>query len=148
MVASLIGNPKVNREKAITQDLKYNQFMAPVALNESMSTNGTYLDTNQFGGARTSSLSPNEVVQQGYYDYKHNTTAPGQVVSSFSYANAPNGSSAVAPPATTHVSITAFDGQDVQRVFTKHIGILGDVLNRGLQTGATGTGLQDTISRL
>jgi len=150
IIASTLGQGSAVRQREITQSLKYNAFMAPVALNESMSTNGTYLDANQFGGVRTSSLSPNEVVQNGYYDYKHNTTVPGQVVSPFSYGNAPNGGSAVAPTTVINNTnnLSSIDSGGMAALFTKHVGVLGDALNRGLQTGATGTGLQDTISRL
>jgi hypothetical protein len=82
-VGLIFGDPKAIRQHQIDQALKYNQFMAPVSINATMSTGGTYSDLDRFGNVRTSALSPFPQVQQGYFDYRNNTVVPGRTLSQF-----------------------------------------------------------------
>ena len=102
LVAAVLGDPKQRRSNDIGNALKYNQFVAPVALNASMSTGGTYADYDRFGNVRGSSLSPFPSVDQPYFDYRNGVTVPGRTDSQFG------------PPIV--VNINAIDGPSVQRV--------------------------------
>lgn len=137
VIASLLGDPKQRRSNEIASELKYNQYMAPVAINASMTTGGTYADFDRFGAPRGSGLSPFPSISQGFFDYANNTTVPGRTNSQFG--------------GPAHVQITnhiyAMDGQDVYRVLTNHSAALGDAVNHALQTGRS-TGLQETLRSL
>jgi hypothetical protein len=127
LISALIGDPKANREAEIARNLKYSQFMAPVAINETMSTNGTYSDFDRFGGVRSSSLSATPQVAQGYFDYRHNQVVPGYVTSPF------GGPSATPVQVINH--IYAMDGQDVERVLTRHPAAMGKAMNHAVTLG-------------
>jgi hypothetical protein len=83
LVSSFIGDPKANREAEIGRHLKYNQYLAPEAINASMTTSGTYSDFDRFGGVRGSGFSPFPNVEQGFFDYRHDTTVPGRTTDYF-----------------------------------------------------------------
>lgn len=139
LISSLLGDPKAAREAQIQRRLETTQFMAPVSINAAMTTGGTYSDYDRFGNVRSSDLSPFPTVQQGYFDARHDwTPVPGRTLSQF---GGPTGN-------TTVVHITAMDGADVKRVLDRHIGEVGESLNKGFQTGAIGTGLRETLSAM
>jgi hypothetical protein len=127
IVSSIIGDPKQNRSNQISRALMLSQFMAPVSINETMSTNGTYSDFDRFGGVRSSSLSATPQVAQGYFDYRHNQVVPGYVTSPF------GGPSATPVQVINH--IYAMDGQDVERVLTRHPAAMGKAMNHAVTLG-------------
>lgn len=136
LVSSLLGDPKQRRSHQIEQELKYNQFLAPVAINASMTTGGTYADFDRFGGTRGSSLSPFPTVEQGFFDYRHNITVPGRVDSSFGGSGGP-------PAPQVVVNVNAIDSKS----FNDNSHLVADAVQHALMTGRA-TGLQETLRRL
>jgi hypothetical protein len=132
-IAAIMGDPKANREAEITRHLKYSQFMAPIAISESMSTSGTFSDFDRFGGVRSSNLSAMPQVAQGYFDYRHNQVVPGYVTSPFG-GPSPNQASAGHPQAVVN-NIYAMDGNDVERVLTRHPAAVGKAMNHAVVLG-------------
>jgi len=107
--AAIFGDPKVNRANAIANDLKFSQFLAPVAQNVTMDTSGHYADTNFLGQARSSNLSPYPVTQKPYFDLNNNVIVPGRTLNQF---GPPVGPQSAPPPAP--VTIMAMDSQSFQ----------------------------------
>lgn len=132
LVTTLLGDPKANREAEIGRHLKYSQYMAPVAINASMTTGGGYADSDRFGGIRGSDLSPFPQVQQGFFDYRHNTTVPGRTVSDFGGGPAPQ----------VVVQVQAIDAKSI---IDRHQDI-GDAVVRAMSSGHTG--LQEAVRNI
>jgi len=133
LISSILGDPKQRRENEIQNELKYNQYMAPVAINASMTTGGTYADFDRFGAPRGSNLSPFPTVEQGFFDYRHNITVPGRTDSAF---GGPGGT-----PIT--VNVQTLDS----RSFNENSHLVADAVQHAIQTGR-GTGLQETLRHL
>jgi len=133
LISSILGDPKQRRENEIQKELKYNQYMAPVAISASMTTGGTYADFDRFGAPRGSNLSPFPTVEQGFFDYRHNITVPGRTDSAF---GGPGGT-----PIT--VSVQTLDS----RSFNENSHLVADAVQHAIQTGR-GTGLQETLRHL
>ncbi len=136
IASALMGDPKQERANAIQRTLQTSQFVAPVAINASMSTGGTYADYDRFSGVRTSTLSPYPSVQEGYLQHIGNTNTwmpvPGRTVNQF--GNSAAGSSAA------HITIQALDSKSIM---DRHADI-ADAVNRSLQVGSS-TGLRETL---
>jgi hypothetical protein len=124
-ISSMIGDPKQNRENQISRTLQMGQYIAPVSINAAMSTSGTYMDYDRFGGLRSSDLSPFPTIQSGYLDpWNHNTIIPGRTTSSFG-----------APTGGTTVNISALDAKSI---LDRHMDIADAVLlalDRGTPLG-------------
>lgn len=134
LISSLLGDPKQARSNQIQSQLLHNQYMAPVAINASMSTGGTYADFDRFGAPRGSSFSPFPTVDQGFFDYRHGVTVPGRINSSF---GGPGGQ----PPVV--VNVQTIDS----RSFNDNSHLVADALQHALQTGRA-PGLQETLRRM
>jgi hypothetical protein len=78
-VGLLFGDPKAIRQHQIDQALKYNQFMAPVSVNATMSTGRTYSDLDRFGAPRGS--HPSRKSSRGISTTGTNTVVPGRTLS-------------------------------------------------------------------
>jgi hypothetical protein len=107
--------------------------MAPVAINAAMTTGGTYADFDRFGAARGSGLAPFPTVQQGFFDYRNNTTVPGRTTSAFGGPGAQS----------ITVNVQTLDS----RSFNDNSHLVAGALQHALDTGRA-TGLQDTLRRL
>ena len=132
-VASMImGDPVKQYQQKVADTLKYNQFMAPVAVNASMSTGGGYSDMDRYGDVRDSGLSPFPNVSQGYFDYKNNTVVPGRTNSQFGGQNA------------TPQMVVNISAMDTKSIVDRHADI-GDALAVALQRGSS-PALAETLS--
>jgi hypothetical protein len=83
LVKSMLGDPKVMRQKQIAKNLFLDQYQAPEALNVTSSTRGTFADIGRDGNIRQSSLSPYPRVTTPYLDLPYRFNVPGTQSSQF-----------------------------------------------------------------
>jgi len=122
LIGSLFNTGPQARAAEIQRHLKYNQFVAPVSLNESFSTAGGYSDYDYTGAPRTSGFSPVPTVEQPYFDYRHGVTVPGRLDSSFG-------------PVIVNNNIQAMDAQSFHDYLQQNPDALASGVANALQRG-------------
>ena len=119
--------------------------MGPPSLNVMESTGGTFADFERFGNIRTSNLSPFPQVQGGFFAPGRGPggdgqwiPVPGRILNQF---GGPTGNG------TISITIQAMGGTGVARVLKRNVGVLGDAIARGFDTGAFGDHVTQSVRR-
>lgn len=127
LIKSILGDPKIQRQKQIEKTLFTNQYLAPESLNVTSSTRGTYADFGRDGNFRTSSLSPYPRVTTPYLDVPFRAVIPGTESSQFG-----GGGPIVV---NNHYNISALDGVSVERVLKNNPTALMESIAHGMTFG-------------
>ena len=129
-ISSLFGVGPQDRQRDIQKNLAANAFMAPMAQNVMMSTNGGYADISETGDVRTSNLSPFPVVSQPYLDFPRRIVVPGHIISPFGgYSNQTGALVSPQQPGVT-INIHAIDSQS----FMDHADAITSAVNHAVQS--------------
>ncbi len=129
-ISSLFGVGPQDRQRDISKNLSANAFMAPMAQNVMMSTNGGYADISDNGSLRTSSLSPFPVVSQPYLDFPRRIVVPGHIISPFGGYSNQTGAMVSPQGSPVNITVQAMDSQS----FIDHADEITNAVNHAVQT--------------
>jgi hypothetical protein len=131
LVKSMLGDPKVERQKQISKNLFLDQYQAPQAQNITSSTMGTFADIGRSGDIRTSSLSPYARTTSAYLDLPYRFNVPGTQTSQFGGG----GPITINNNVTNHVA--AMDAGSFETFLKKNPTAVAEGVAHGLSFGAS-----------
>jgi hypothetical protein len=129
LVKSILGDPRVQRQKEIEKKLFLGQYEAPMAINAVSSTRGTYADIGRDGNYRTSLLSPYPRTTSPYLDTPFRFVVPATQSSQFGGG----GPVVINNNVTNHIN--ALDGASFEGYLKKNPTALMEGISHGLSFG-------------
>ena len=132
IVASVLGDPKVQRQQQINKELTQGAYIAPIAINQTRDSTGNYVDYDKFGKLRTSNFSAIPQISEPYLHYRDGQylNVPGGVTSQFG-----GGGQAQTVNYNVTNNVSAVDGASVKKFFMDNKESLGNATAAHLGAG-------------